>query len=174
MRHTIILRAAALLFHISLSVAVPLDSAPSEVGQACSQTLGDCAGTLTCIPLSSNCTSWREDCAGTCQEIDISKQQIYTLCGGWSLIDDCDERREMCVADPRRMYECGPSCDGPGICWPFKEMCGGEAGTQCPEGKVCFRDMFCFPLRFGSDYYQKSKLEEVTRTDQDGYQEGEP
>ncbi|KAK4121491.1 hypothetical protein N657DRAFT_535992, partial [Parathielavia appendiculata] len=156
-----------------------------ELGQPCSQSQGDCAGNLTCIPLSPNCTDWSDPiCSGTCQDLTSSLHpppQIYTLCGGWALYDDCDERREMCVADPRHAAsECGPACDGPGVCWPFADVCqdigGEEAGEEmrkmkCPEGKVCFKDMFCLPLRFGSDHYEKSKLEEVTRTDQDGYQE---
>ena len=29
----------------------------------------------------------------------------------------------------------------------------------------------CFPLRFGSDYYEKMGLEELLRTDQNGWQE---
>ncbi|KAL2190246.1 hypothetical protein L209DRAFT_723727 [Thermothelomyces heterothallicus CBS 203.75] len=110
-------------------------------------------------------------CQGTCQDIDISKKQIYSLCGGFALYDDCDERIESCIADPRHVDTCGPSCDGPGICWPFAEICGGEEKLPCPEGKACFNDLLCFPLRFGSDYYKKSKLEEVHRTDRDGWQE---
>jgi hypothetical protein len=175
MRHTAIITAATLLLNIQLSTSIPLDSPPSEVGQPCGQTLGDCAGTLTCIPLSTNCTqwvnTWNEGCPGTCQDIDISQQQVYTLCGGWGLMDDCDERRESCIADPRSADQCGPSCDGPGICWPYADICGGEAQIACPAGKACFEDLICLPLRFGSDYYEKSKLEEVTRTDQDGWQE---
>ncbi|KAK3294094.1 uncharacterized protein B0H64DRAFT_399694 [Chaetomium fimeti] len=174
MRRTTILSVAAFLLDIRVSAATPVDSPPSEVGQPCGQTLGDCAGNLTCIPLSTDCTRWvnssNEGCPGTCQEIDISKQQIYTLCGGWSLIDDCNERIESCIADPRTADSCGPSCDGSGICWPFAEICGGEEKLECPKGKACFNDLICLPLRFGSDYYEKTSLEEVTRTDQDGWQ----
>ncbi len=91
-------------------------------------------------------------------------------------MDDCDERRERCVADPRHMDTCGPSCDGAGICWPFQDVCDAE-GRGCGEGKVCFAYRGggvggrCLPLRFGSDYYEKTRLEEVVRTDQDGWQE---
>ncbi|KAK4152737.1 hypothetical protein C8A00DRAFT_34520 [Chaetomidium leptoderma] len=187
--HHIAILVAAVLFNNQVSVAVPLASnsdEPSEVGQPCGKTLGDCAGILTCTPLSTNCTewvtNWPEGCPGTCQEIDVSQQQIYTLCGGWQLMDDCDERRERCVADPRHADPCGPSCDGAGICWPFDDVCGGDTGRVCPEGKACFmRSNFagvlqgkCFPLRFGSDAYEKTGLEEMYRTDQDGYQEDEP
>ncbi len=81
---------------------------------------------------------------------------------------DCDERRERCVADPRHMDRCGLSCDGMGICWPFQDVCDGD-GRGCGEAKVCFLDSTsggkCFPLRFGSDYYEKTGLEEVLRTD---------
>lgn len=178
MRSISIITAAAFLLNVAVSVAAPLASGPSEVGQPCGQTLGDCTGDLTCIPLSTNCTiwvtSWQEGCPGTCQVIDLSQAQIYTLCGGWSLYDDCDERVERCVADPRTDQGCGPSCDGPGICWRFEDTCGGETGWECPEGKACFPygntgTGRCFPLRFGSDYYDKTGLEEVYRTDQDGF-----
>lgn len=102
------------------------------------------------------------------------------------MMDDCDERIESCVADPRREGECGPSCDGPGICLPLGETCraavegGGPVG--CPEGTDCFFTTdwmgvkrttgMCFPLRYGSDFYERSRGEEVVRTDQDGYQRG--
>lgn len=94
-----------------------------------------------------------------------------------SLMDDCDERMERCVADPWRADGCGPSSDGPGIGWPFWEWCD-DTGKGCKEGKVCFpagRDSVgeewgkCFPLRFGSDYYEKTGLEEVHKTDQNGW-----
>jgi hypothetical protein len=180
MRYMSIITAAAFILNVAASAAAPLASGPSKVGQACSESLGDCAGALTCIPLSTNCTRWApswngdEGCPGTCQDIDISQAQIYTLCGGWSLYDDCDERVERCVLDPRTSEGCGPSCDGPGICWPL-DVCGGETGMQCPEGKACFvrgsaESGMCFPLRFGSDHYEKTSLEEVYRTDQDGMQ----
>jgi hypothetical protein len=185
MRHiSVIITAAAFILNAATSGAAPLASGPSEVGQACSESLGDCAGTLTCIPLSTNCTRWatnwtgKEGCPGTCQDIDISQAQIYTLCGGWSLYDDCDERVERCILDPRTSeWGCGPSCDGPGICWPTTDMCSRETGMKCPEGKECFfwssvdtESGMCFPLRFGSDLYEKTSLEEVYRTDQDGMQ----
>lgn len=97
------------------------------------------------------------------------------------MMDDCDERVEQCVADPRSTDGCGPSCDGPGICAPIKDMCGGDTEMECDEGKVCFPRMcfrndetacggLCFPLRFGSDSYEKSGLVEVVRHDQDGNQ----
>ncbi|KAH6855843.1 hypothetical protein B0I37DRAFT_365965 [Chaetomium sp. MPI-CAGE-AT-0009] len=170
MRRTTLLSVVAFLIDVRLSLGTPVNSPPAEVGQPCSQTLGDCAGNLTCIPLSTDCTRWDKGCLGTCQEIDISKQQIYTLCGGWSLMDDCNERIESCIADPRTADLCGPSCDGSGICWPFAEICGGEEKLECPEGKACFNDLICLPLRFGSDHYEKTSLEEVYRTDQDGWQ----
>ncbi|KAK0751799.1 hypothetical protein B0T18DRAFT_320502, partial [Schizothecium vesticola] len=95
----------------------------------------------------------------------------YTLCGGWGMLDDCEERREACVADPRREGECGPACDGPGICHPRREVCGGEDGGGCPEGMECFLETdqaggrgstgMCFPLRYGSDYYERSREGEV-------------
>lgn len=164
-----IITTVAFLLSIKASVSIPLTSPtspPSEIGQPCGQSLGDCASPLTCIPLSANCTEWvhsgSEGCPGTCQHIDIAQQHIYTLCGGWGFFDDCDESRELCVADPRNADECGPSCDGPGICWPFDEWCKVETGEGCAEGKGCFGGM-CFALRFGSDYYEKTMLEEVYR-----------
>ena len=173
----------ALLLNICSSISTPLMSRqPSRIDEACGQSLGDCAAPLTCIPVSPNCTKWvsrwSEGCPGTCQDIDISKQQIYTICGGWGYYDDCNERIERCVTDPRN-GGCGPSCDAMGICWPFKEVCGGETGLNCPQGKACFEDNktkdseqggICLPLRFGSDYYEKTELEQVFRTDQDGWQ----
>ncbi|KAK4221490.1 hypothetical protein QBC38DRAFT_491927 [Podospora fimiseda] len=155
----------------------------TEVGLPCGQNYPDCP-TLTCIPLSSNCTDWSvspNGCPGTCQYIDYSTAQVYTICGGWGYLDDCDERIEYCTDDPRNMYSCGPSCDDMGICWRFNEYCGNLDGTEqkCPEGKECFRNWtwghsagygLCLPLRFGSNGYPKSRLEEIIRTDQDGYQ----
>lgn len=100
-------------------------------------------------------------------------------------MDDCDERVEQCIADPRSADACGPSCDGPGICAPTKDVCGDGTGMECDEGKACFPRMcfgdetnergaacggLCFPLRFGSDSYEKSGLVEVVRHDQDGDQ----
>ncbi|KAL2153779.1 hypothetical protein VTH82DRAFT_4934 [Thermothelomyces myriococcoides] len=169
--------AAALLsnIHIGLAASVPRADPPSEVGAPCGQELGDCAGDLTCIPLSVDCTRWGNDsedgCPGTCQQIDLSQQQIYATCGGFGRYDDCDERVEMCVVDPRHVDECGPACDGPGICWPFADICGGEENLPCPDGKVCFDDLFCLPLRFGSDRYEKTKLEETYRPENEGWQE---
>ena len=170
----------------ALPQAQPSSEAPSEVGSACGAELGDCL-TLTCIPLDRNCTTFAT-CRGTCQALDNRQQQVYTLCGGWTMYDDCDERTEACVADPRHRDSCGPSCDGPGICFPLVDECGGGAdANKCPDGKVCFKRTSlcsidpttgvktcpgsCFPLRFGSDGYAKSRLEEIVRTDQDGYQE---
>lgn len=58
-----------------------------------------------------------------------------------------------------------------GICWPWAESCDEELGLECPEGRVCFEERgICLPLRFGSDYYEKTRLEEEYRTDQDGWQ----
>lgn len=151
----------------------------------CGATNPDCPSPLTCIPLTASCTVWPR-CPGTCQALDRARQRIYTLCGGWRMMDDCDERIESCVADPRREGECGPSCDGPGICLPLGETCraaveGGEP-VGCPEGTDCFFTTdwmgvkrttgMCFPLRYGSDFYERSRGEEVVRTDQDGYQRG--
>lgn len=177
------------------STTCSASSAPTEVGSACGAELGDCAGTLHCVPSSANCTDFQQ-CHGSCEDLSSSPQQIYTLCGGWDMIDDCDERVEYCIADPRRERDCGPSCDGPGICSVFSEICGGDYDTQCPDGKACFGGDkteweeywpprlceyddsypggqncagYCFPLRFGSDHYPKSREWEIVRTDQDGY-----
>lgn len=160
---------------------------PSDLPTPCGGTTApDCPAPLTCIPLSTSCTAWPR-CPGTCQALDPARQRVYTLCGGWRMMDDCDERVESCVADPRREGECGPACDGPGICHRLGETCraavvegGGEEGVGCPEGTACFFTTdwtgvrrttgMCFPLRYGSDFYERSRGEEVVRTDQDGYQ----
>ena len=73
-------------------------------------------------------------------------------------MDDCDERRERCVADPRREDACGPSCDGMGICWPFKERCegGGLVMTYfCPRD---YLELITAPISQGSqyNYYRQS------------------
>ncbi|KAK5658922.1 hypothetical protein OQA88_1737 [Cercophora sp. LCS_1] len=188
-----------LLFHLfTLVASTPLPD-PSEVGIPCGHDHPDCP-TLTCVPTQINCTFWKDNwfdgCPGTCQEIDITRQHIYTLCGGWGLMDDCDERIEYCRADPRHHYECGPSCDGMGICVPNHDGCGGKEEIGCGEGKVCFatpswqenakdcvyREVngqmlptcygVCLPLRFGSDTYAKTGREEIMRNDQDGRQGG--
>ncbi|KAG7290257.1 hypothetical protein NEMBOFW57_000256 [Staphylotrichum longicolle] len=121
-----------------LALSAPLTDAPPptsqpQLNEPCGQSLGDCASPLTCIPLSPSCTQWTSPwsagCPGVCRALDAAQQRVYTLCGGWALMDDCDERRERCVADPRN----------------------GGGG-------------------FGSDYYEKTRLEEVHRTDQDGWQ----
>ncbi|KAK4113017.1 hypothetical protein N656DRAFT_778532 [Canariomyces notabilis] len=181
---------------LSSASSGPLTARLAEVGTPCGAELGDCP-TLTCIPLSSNCTYFPK-CRGTCQDLSVEKQQIYTVCGGWSYYDDCDERVESCMTDPRHYYSCGPSCDGMGICYPIKDgSCGGNTGRECGPGKVCFGgdnmkpgvgylcDLnietgekicggVCLPLRFGSDGYEKSKEAEVVRTDQDGWQGENP
>lgn len=157
----------------TLATPTPLSAQLAEVGTPCGAELGDCP-TLTCIPDSSNCTYFPR-CRGTCRDLSGSPQQIYTLCGGWALYDDCDERVEFCGTDPRHYATCGPSCDAPGICHPIEDYCGGLTGRQCEGDKVCFRGEgnrtgTCFPLRFGSDFYEKSRAVEVVRTDQDGRQ----
>jgi hypothetical protein len=166
-----------LLMLTSLAVTrpSPINQPPSEVGTPCGGSLGDCPN-LTCIPLSTNCTAFSL-CPGTCQDIDATKQQIYTLCGGWGLLDDCDERIEHCISDPRHRFECGPSCDGMGICAPLADWCSAQRGEEkkCSNDKACFYNGdqqfgWCFPLMFGSDDYDKTGAYEVIRTDQDGYQ----
>ncbi|KAK0716721.1 hypothetical protein B0T21DRAFT_296111, partial [Apiosordaria backusii] len=164
---------------------------PSEINSPCGLDLGDCAHPLTCIPLSTNCTRWTASwsdwagCPGTCQSIDISVQKIYTLCGGWSLLDNCDERVEYCRRDPRN-DDCGPSCDGAGICQPNDDYCGGKEQQECREGLACFIDGqdwqvdgehpygVCLPLRFGSERYEKTSLEESWTEEWDGRQGEEP
>jgi hypothetical protein len=160
-----------------------LPDAP-ELNSPCGAEKGDCPS-LTCIPLAANCTDF-DHCAGTCQVLS-SPQQIYTICGGWGFFDDCDERIESCIADPRNS-DCGPPCDGMGICAPLQDYCGSGSGRVCSGDKACFKTGFmceedessgevslcggmCLPLRFGSDSYEKSKEVEVFRTDQNGNQE---
>lgn len=151
---------------------------PSDVGSPCGAELGDCAGTLHCVPLSTDCTDFRE-CHGTCEDLHSSPQPIYTICGGWDFIDDCDERVEYCTPDPRTNEHCGASCDAMAICAILDEYCGGPDDRECPLGKTCFDFGHddsgtlwgnCFPLRFGSDTYEKSSEWEVIRYDQDGDQ----
>lgn len=163
------------LFPFTISSS-PLPPPNAEIGQPCGASLGDCP-TLTCIPVSKSCTNFRE-CQGTCHPVNISEQQIYTKCGGWGFMDDCNEKFESCIADPRTDDKCGPSCDGMGICWPFMDYCGWEDGRECAPGSACFKEErawpnasgVCLPLRFGSDYYEKTNLEEIFRNDQDGWQ----
>ena len=101
-------------------------------------------------------------------------------------MDDCDERVEHCTADPRSR-DCGPSCDSGGICIPNVDVCGWEAKYKCRPGLECFisswscpagyrgegnKDCggYCLPMRFASDAYAKTRLEEISRTDLDGRQ----
>ncbi|KAK4203164.1 hypothetical protein QBC40DRAFT_251386 [Triangularia verruculosa] len=163
-------------------------TSPSEFNAPCNFDIGDCASPLTCIPLSPTCTrwaslknSWRDGCSGTCQFIDITAQKVYTKCGGWGLIDNCNERVEYCTADPRN-DDCGPSCDGMGICQPNGDYCGGKEKAECREGLACFISRghlqgdgehpygVCLPLRFGSDTYEKTRLEESWTEEWDGWQ----
>ncbi|KAK3997925.1 hypothetical protein QBC44DRAFT_228838, partial [Cladorrhinum sp. PSN332] len=150
---------------------------PSDINTPCGFTNPNCPDPLTCIPLARNCTTWTSEwkglgshpgCPGTCQYVDYSQSQNYTVCGGWASADDCYESREICIADPRT-NQCGIPCDDKGLCHPYREMCGWDTGLTCPEGKVCFGDGVCLPLRFGSDSYKKGLLEEVVRKDQDGW-----
>lgn len=53
------------------------------------------------------------------------------------MYDDCNEAVEYCTADPRRTG-CGPSCDGPGICIPYGDVCGWDTRRECGEGMECF------------------------------------
>lgn len=170
----------------------------------------DCPAPLTCIPLDRNCTRWYRPngeeygflgCPGTCQAIPLEAEQIYTKCGNMIYDTDCIEGNERCVGDPRRR-DGTPSSDGPGICWPFRDMCGWDTGFTCPEGKVCFggersdnpnltRGPFCvdvmykgkrqnlcggacFPLRYGADRYEKSREVLVERHAQSGWQGPRP
>jgi hypothetical protein len=176
-----------LYHHVSSSPLTAATVDPAECNSPCG--MGKDCPSLTCIPVAANCTDFG-DCAGTCQDLSASKQQIYSVCGGWGLIDDCDERIESCTSDPRRSG-CGPECDGPGICLPLEDYCGGDTDQRCGEGKVCFKGSGvgdwgcvdgersdkgyscwgkCLPLRFGSDGYAKSREVEVARHDQDGNQ----
>ncbi|KAK4159497.1 hypothetical protein QBC43DRAFT_272209 [Cladorrhinum sp. PSN259] len=152
----------------------PLPYKPSDIDTPCGLTNPDCPDPLTCIPLSKNCTTWTSTytgghpgCPGKCQYVDYALSHKYTICGGWGLADDCFEGREVCIADPRT-GNCGISCDGKGLCHPYREMCGWDLGLTCPEGKKC--GGVCLPLRFGSDSYKKSLEEEVyQKGDQDGW-----
>ncbi|KAK0657030.1 hypothetical protein B0T16DRAFT_366814 [Cercophora newfieldiana] len=172
------------------AAAPPLPPSNTPIGTPCGPDIGDCADPLTCIPLSQNCTIWDQDsvfhdgpaCRGTCQDLDIQKQKIYTLCGGWRRMDDCDEAVERCVADPRHAGGCGPACDGPGICLPLGDVCGWDTGRTCGEGRECFFEWEedgklvkqcsgqCLPLRFGSDTYGKTGREEIITDRWDGWQ----
>lgn len=58
---------------------------------------------------------------------------------------------EICVDDPY-VSGCGMACDRPGIC--VKPIfCGGFAGFQCKDGKICIDDPRddCDPLNGGYD-----------------------
>ncbi|KAM7200836.1 Protein of unknown function (DUF2804) domain containing protein [Naviculisporaceae sp. PSN 640] len=129
--------------------------APSDpnIGQPCgmrdvsipNQNI-DCPSPLTCVPQDKSCTRWFRPndaewgffgCPGTCQSISPQSEQIYTKCGNMIYDTDCIEGNERCVGDPRRR-DGTPAGDGPGICWPFRDMCGWDSGLTCPEGKVCF------------------------------------
>ncbi|KAK4222370.1 hypothetical protein QBC38DRAFT_504093 [Podospora fimiseda] len=127
----------------TLAIPSPLLYNSSDINTACGLTNPDCPSPLTCIPLSKNCTTWttryHPGCPGTCQYIDYSSTQKYTMCGGWAYADDCYESKEVCIADPRTK-NCGISCDGKGLCHPYRELCGWNTGLTCPEGKVCFGD----------------------------------
>jgi hypothetical protein len=142
-----------ILLLLPLSAALPSSNSP-ELNTACGADIGDCP-TLTCIPLSQNCTIWgvsdyveRPTCRGICQDIDLTKQKMYTLCGGWQMYDDCNEAVEYCTADPRRTG-CGPSCDGPGICIPHGDVCGWDTRRECGEGRECFFVSFNYLVAAG-------------------------
>ncbi|KAK0632739.1 hypothetical protein B0T14DRAFT_574449 [Immersiella caudata] len=186
--------AISILTLISLSHALPPFPSPlPELNSPCGPDIGDCPNPLTCIPLSQNCTSFlidtysnRPPCRGTCQNLDIARQKVYTLCGGWSRMDDCNEAVERCVADPRHAGGCGPACDGPGICVPKEDLiCGWDTGRSCGEGKECFFEWEengkwikqcqgqCLPLRFGSDTYKKTGREETITDEWNGWQGSE-
>lgn len=131
-----------------------------DLNTPCGSDIGDCPSPLTCIPLSQNCTVWDSvfrdgpACRGTCQDLDVAKQKVYTLCGGWSRMDDCNEAVEKCVADPRHAGGCGPACDGPGICVPYESVCGWDTGESCGEGMECF--FVSFGCLEGMIFYKNS------------------
>ncbi|KAK4170830.1 hypothetical protein QBC36DRAFT_341191 [Triangularia setosa] len=178
-------------YALSLPLSNDTTTAPSEINSPCNFDLGDCASPLTCIPLSTTCTRWASlqdswpGCPGTCQLIDVSDQKVYTKCAGWGFYDNCDERVEYCREDPRN-DDCGPPCDGAGICQPNDDYCGGKEKQQCREGLACFvspsvgqvdqENPFgvCLPLRFGSERYEKTRLEESWTEEWDGWQKEEP
>ncbi|KAK0658323.1 hypothetical protein QBC41DRAFT_385798 [Cercophora samala] len=173
-----------LLLHLlPTALSAPLSNdttTPSSINAPCNFDLGDCPSPLTCIPLSPTCTRWSTlqdtswpGCPGTCQLIDLSTQRVYRKCAGWGLYFNCDEKTEYCTDDPRN-YRCGPSCDDAGICQPSDDWCGGQDKRACREGLACFIHPpahvqnegespygVCLPLRFGSDYYEKTGLEET-------------
>lgn len=192
------------------SLAVVAETETTETPQPCGHhSNAACPSNLTCIPLSANCTQYyspstnHPGCPGTCQPLSLSHQQIYTACGNMIYLDACLEYREKCIADPRRGRGSGsPSGDGPGICWPFRDICGWDTGYTCQRGLACFgggdendeiKDQkrfcvdvlkagertrvcggVCLPLRYGSDTYDKTRLEEVWRSDQSGWQGKRP
>lgn len=96
------------------------------------------------FPLSTSCTHWTtsspKGLPGTCQALNLLRQKNYTLYGGWSLMDDYEERVERCIAVPRRRGSWGLTCDGSGIRWPLGDACGDEGMGCVAEGKVCFWD----------------------------------
>lgn len=79
----------------------------------------------------------------------------YPSCGGFRATPVFCPEGSLCIDDPWAMAagSCGMACDAPGICVVPGKFCGGFAGLQCEDGKVCVDDPRdnCWPGHGGYD-----------------------
>ncbi|TLS31543.1 hypothetical protein PpBr36_02576 [Pyricularia pennisetigena] len=80
-----------------------------------------------------------------------TRTRSYDDCGGFRPTPKSCARGQICIDDPYA-GGCGMACDMPGICVE-PTFCGGIAGVQCADGKMCVDDTRddCDPANGGSD-----------------------
>ncbi|KAI6357940.1 hypothetical protein MCOR25_007498 [Pyricularia grisea] len=80
-----------------------------------------------------------------------TRTRSYDDCGGFRPTPKSCAGGQVCIDDPY-VGGCGMACDMPGICVE-PVFCGGFAGIQCADGKMCVDDNRddCDPENGGSD-----------------------
>ncbi|KAK4183649.1 hypothetical protein QBC35DRAFT_345590, partial [Podospora australis] len=78
----------------------------------------------------------------------------FQSCGGFRVNPYTCPKGQICVDNPY-VEGCGMACDKPGICVDAAaaQFCGGFAGFQCRDGKLCIDDPRddCDPWNGGAD-----------------------
>ncbi|GAB1313754.1 hypothetical protein MFIFM68171_03964 [Madurella fahalii] len=142
------------MHYLSLAVAVLLGAATlaSADKRPCGFKIAPCPAGEVCEKVDPSCDRG-ENCAGFCvPETPKPPRPRYPSCGGYRVEPvTCPEADQLCIDDPYA-NGCGMACDLPGIC-VTPVFCGGFAGIQCEDGKMCIDDPRddCDPMNGGAD-----------------------